>query len=108
MKSSVTEAVATPRSTEDTRAGRVRRSRQGRPSAAKIAPAQTSRSQAAPSGPTRSIRPTEAASPIWTQSIDVVAMATPERARPATVCEERVQVATSPVKTIGTLRVHVR
>ncbi|GAA1937787.1 hypothetical protein GCM10009797_34270 [Nocardioides hwasunensis] len=61
-------------------------------------PAQKSRSQAAPLEPMSSTRPTETASPSWTQSIDATAIEAPVRAR------ERVM---GPVKDIATVRVHV-
>ena len=70
----------------------------GRTSTSRIAAAHTSRSQAAPSAPIRSMSPTETASPSCTHTIETRAKAAPER------LGEKV---TRPVKTTGTVHVHV-
>jgi hypothetical protein len=80
MKSMVRPAVTTPSVTQASRVAlRISRNR-GRTSTNKMTPAHASRSQAAPSGPTLSNSPTEAARPICTHSIDATAMPVPTRA----------------------------
>ena len=80
MNRRVRPAITTPRSTLATRPDRVNRVRQGRPISTISTPAQTRRSHAAPSAPSRSINPTETASPSCTHSIDAVAIRAPVRA----------------------------
>ena len=80
MNSSVTPPVTTPSSTLATSERRVNCARRGRTISSIKAPAQNSRSQAAPSGPSGSISPTETARPIWTLSMAVIAISTPVRA----------------------------
>jgi len=103
MKKSVTAAVATPRPTAAPHAARPSRARHGRARSSMMAPAKTRRSQAAPSAPTRSIRVTETARPVWTQTMAAMAMRAPWRERSGTAYES----CTASSKTGETLRVHV-
>ena len=82
MNSRVTPAVTTPSATQARRLARPSAASRGRTRTGSRTPAQHSRSHAAPSGPTSSNSPTEAARPICTHSIEVIAIAVPARAVP--------------------------
>ena len=79
MNSMVRPAVTTPSAMPARSASRLYAERRGRTITSMSAPAHTSRSQAAPSAPTWSIRPTEAARPSWTQSMETIAIEAPAR-----------------------------
>ena len=80
MNSNVRPAVTTPSAMLASIERRVNWSRRGRTISTSSTAAQSSRSQAAPSAPTWPISPTDAASPVCTLSIEVVAMSRPARA----------------------------
>src|SRR4051812_39501338 len=80
MKKNVTPAIATPSNNEARMPERENCARRGRTSTSRSSPAQLSRRHAAPSGPMRTNRPTDAASPSCTQRIAAIAMEAPVRA----------------------------
>jgi hypothetical protein len=102
MKNRVSPAVTTPSATQASNPDRLNCDRRGRTNTTSSTPAQASRSHAAPSGPTRSNNPTEAASPSCTQSMDPTASAAPLRARvadpPDGSCGSGVEQAMAPVQ----------
>src|SRR6476646_12206768 len=104
MKSTVSPAVTTPSATAVSRPRRPNRDGRGRTTTSRTRPAQASRSHAAPSGPTRSNRPTDRASPSCTHVMDPTAMRVPVRAWLRAV----VDVLMTPVEPVMTVRVHVR
>ena len=79
MNSSVSPAVTAPSARQAISPDRLNVVIRGRTSTSRIAAAHTSRSQAAPSAPIRSMSPTETASPSCTHTIDTTANAAPER-----------------------------
>ena len=79
MKHMVTPAVATPSTTAALSPRDENVLRRGRRMTRNSSPAQVRRRQAAPSGPTSSNSPTEAASPSWTQIIEASAIPAPVR-----------------------------
>ena len=79
MNSMVIPAVTIPSAMQASRLDRLNQDRRGRTNTSSSTPAQASRSQAAPSGPSRSNRPTDAARPSWTKTIADTAMPAPVR-----------------------------
>src|SRR4051794_9415040 len=98
MKKNVTPAIATPSSNEARRPDRENCARRGRTSTSRSSPAQLSRRHAAPSGPMRSNRPTDAASPSWTQRIAATAIEAPVR---ADECEEDIATEVNGTRTFA-------
>ena len=72
-------AVTTPSTTQAPKVFRRNDDGRGRTTTASSTPAHASRSHAAPSGPTRSNRPTDTARPSWTHSMAATARVAPER-----------------------------
>ncbi len=79
MKHMVTPAVATPSTTAALKPRAENEERRGRRITRNSRPAQVRRRQAAPSGPTSSKSPTDAARPSWTQIIEASAIPAPVR-----------------------------
>ena len=100
MNSIVTPAVTTPRAMPARSAGPENCDSRGRTMTSISTPAHASRSHAVPCVPRTSIRPTEAASPSWTQIIEASASPAPVRAaeRPAPSAAVRGWSVMRPVK----------
>src|SRR3954451_15379018 len=81
MKQRVMAPVTTPSADDATSPRREKALGRGRTSTSSRTPAHARRSAAAPSAPTSSNRPIDAAIPIWTQTIAASAMPVPARAR---------------------------
>ena len=92
MNSSVKPAVTTPSGTPARSVARLNVEGPGRTTRSRTTPAQKSRSHAVPTAPTWSIRPTEAARPSWTQSMDTTAIEAPVRAGERVVARNMVPV----------------
>src|SRR4051794_37299405 len=80
MKHSVRTPVTTPSTADATSPRREKALGRGRTSTSSRTPAHARRKAAVPSGPTSSNKPTDAAIPIWTQTIAANAMPAPARA----------------------------
>ena len=103
----VRPAVTVPSATAAANPDRVNADGRGRAITASRSPAQSSRSAAVPVDPIRSKRPTETASPIWTHSIEPVAMRAPVRGEDGRTSGE-VGAATTTSEGETIVRVHVR
>jgi len=105
MKNMVTPAVTTPRATVASRIGRRNRQGRGRTATSRITPAQASRSQTAPSGPTWPNSGTDRARPSWTQVIEPTAIKVPARAADLDGAAATIMMASTYEQIV---RVHVR